>query len=467
MRDHQDPEPPVGDDHLQGGPAEDAEERDGFDVPEWVSEFRRLYVEPKTRAAVKKETHRHGRRAGTPAVPVSGSAPLTVPDHVDPTAPGPDTWEPPEQPMADEPLHSRSEVHRDRRSVPRGARATGRDPDTDRHEPAATGPPPSPSGSRSELRRARQAKARADRRMRLRRTVVVGVLVLVVAAVVTWLVARNREPVSASPAALVVPAVAVGLVQADGGAGVDGADGDSTGSAAGHAVASPDGAQAVSDAPQPEVVNPAPAPRATSSPAATTRPSAAPEPTPTATPSPAARGTGSMAWVEWGDVDGAQASGGRPVRVALEIEDGLDLDPEATATEIAGILVDDRGWQTVDDVRFVFVTPEEAARGEFDTRIGIASRLTTMDLCGSVQTKGFTSCYNGRVVINLDRWLLGVDAYAEHLDEYRVYVVDHEMGHYLGRGHEGCTGKGDPASVMVPQTLHLWGCQPNPYPVVG
>jgi hypothetical protein len=458
---HDDQGPELGPGGDVEGTDADGEERDGFDVPEWVSEFRRLYVEPKTRDAVKKDAYRYGRRA-LPPVHVSRAA-STPP--VDTSVPEPetsDTREPAEQPMADEPLRSRSELHRDRRSAPRG-RSASRGPETERHEPAGTAPP-TRSGSRSELRRARQQQARVERRMRLRRTIVVGVLLLVVAAVVTWLVARNREPVSASPAALVLPVVAVTAPPPSSGPG-GGAEVDGSAVLPLTATA-PDGARAESGVQQQEVVRRIPTPRASPSSETTVRAAAAPEPTPTPTPTPAARGTGSMSWVDWGEVEGTRTSGGRVVRVALEIEGGLDLDRASTATEIAGILVDDRGWQTAKDVRFVFVTPDEAARGEFDTRIGIASRLTTMDLCGTVQTRGFTSCYNGRVVINLDRWTLGVDAYAEHLDEYRVYVVDHEMGHYLGLGHDGCTGKGDLASVMVPQTLHLWGCQPNPYPVL-
>jgi hypothetical protein len=173
-----------------------------------------------------------------------------------------------------------------------------------------------------------------------------------------------------------------------------------------------------------------------------------------------------MSWVPWGEVAQTRTSGGTVVRVALELEGGLGLDAEETARTISDILVDERGWQTERNVRFVFQDPEEAERGEFDTRIGIASRQTTDALCDPLQTEGFTSCFNGRVVINLDRWMLGVDPYAGRLDEYRMYVVDHEVGHSFGLGHVGCPGAGDPAPVMVPQTLHLWGCRPNPYPVI-
>ena len=303
--------------------------------------------------------------------------------------------------------------------------------------------------------------------MRLRRTVVVGVLLLVVAAVVTWVVSRTREPVSASPAALVstaaapTPAPAAGTAAAA--AARPTADDGVSGTGGGRAQPLVQRRATVPVHSDDRLPDPGPTQRRGAT--ATSIPT--PTPTPTASPRPVARGTGSFTWVRWGEVPGTREVGGQVVRVALEVEGGLGLDERETASTVARILVDERGWQTERDVRFVFVTPGQAERGDYDTRIGIASRRTTTELCAPLETEGFTSCYNGRVVINLDRWMLGVDAYEGRLDEYRTYVVDHEVGHALGLGHDPCPEKGAPAPVMVPQTLHLWGCLPNPYPVVG
>jgi hypothetical protein len=437
------------------------DDQDGFDVPEWVSEFRRLYVEPKTRAALKDQSARRGRAGALPVPPAGGSGRSGA------TA---STGQVPEQPLADEPLRSRSAPTAERRSRRGGqpARRAGSAPPT---RDAAHDAPTSASdtGSRAAMRRAREERARAERRMRLRRTVVVGVLLLVVAAVITWVVSRTREPVSASPAALVSTAVAPTPAPAAGTAAAaarPAADDDGvSGTGGGRAQPLVQRRATVPVGSDDRPRDPGPAQRRSAT--ATSIPTPTPTPTPTASPRPVARGTGSFTWVRWGEVPGTREVGGQVVRVALEVEGGLGLDERETARTVARILVDERGWQTERDVRFVFVTPGQAERGDYDTRIGIASRRTTTELCAPLETEGFTSCYNGRVVINLDRWMLGVDAYEGRLDEYRTYVVDHEVGHALGLGHDPCPEKGAPAPVMVPQTLHLWGCLPNPYPVVG
>jgi len=67
-------------------------------------------------------------------------------------------------------------------------------------------------------------------------------------------------------------------------------------------------------------------------------------------------------------------------------------------------------------------------------------------------------------VLNLARWVTGAPSYAGRLTEYRQYLVNHEVGHTLGRGHERCPGPGRPAPVMLQQTKGLAGCARNTWP---
>lgn len=157
---------------------------------------------------------------------------------------------------------------------------------------------------------------------------------------------------------------------------------------------------------------------------------------------------------------------GRSVRVSVETEGGLPVDAAEFAAAVAATLSDPRGWQAVDKVRFVEVSPAELAKGAaVDVRIALASPETTDRLCAPLQTRGQVSCHNGgRAVINLTRWQLGAQAYGADLAGYRTYVVNHEVGHSLGHGHAYCAGPGKVAPVMMQQTYGLKGCTAWPWP---
>ena len=106
-----------------------------------------------------------------------------------------------------------------------------------------------------------------------------------------------------------------------------------------------------------------------------------------------------------------------------------------------------------------------------DFRVTLTSSLTVRKLCG-YDLPYETSCYNGdlaRVVINDARWVRGAVAYKGNLARYRLYVINHEVGHALGNGHVQCPRNGALAPVMMQQTLGVTTpgvgtCTPNPYP---
>ena len=81
------------------------------------------------------------------------------------------------------------------------------------------------------------------------------------------------------------------------------------------------------------------------------------------------------------------------------------------------------------------------------------------------------SCRVGRnVIINQTRWLHASppwNAAGRSLRDYRHMVVNHETGHWLGKGHANCPRRGAPAPVMMQQSKGTNGCTFNPWPTLG
>ena len=175
-------------------------------------------------------------------------------------------------------------------------------------------------------------------------------------------------------------------------------------------------------------------------------------------------GTGSIRVLA---VPGPQSkASGRVVRYTVEVEKGLGVDEAQVARSVRQVLLDERGWQGKDGIRFVNVSPaEEKAGGRVDIRVTLASPGLTDRLCAPLKTLSQVSCWNGgRSVLNLRRWQLGDDSYGDDVERYRIYQVNHEVGHGLGHQHRSCPAKGERAPVMVQQTLDLQGCKPWPFP---
>ncbi len=159
----------------------------------------------------------------------------------------------------------------------------------------------------------------------------------------------------------------------------------------------------------------------------------------------------------------APAPGAGTVRsVRVEVEEGLPVDGEVFAQAVLSTLNDARGWGATDGVTFSRTAADDAS-----IRVVLASPATTDRLCAPLQTEGLYSCGNsstGVAVLNFHRWVSGAADFGDDVVTYRHYLVNHEVGHVLGHGHESCPAPGEVAPVMVQQTITTDGCLPNGWP---
>jgi hypothetical protein len=159
------------------------------------------------------------------------------------------------------------------------------------------------------------------------------------------------------------------------------------------------------------------------------------------------------------------SGGGTLYKYRVEVEQATTLSAASVAAVVDQTLADPRGW-TAGGSRFQRVT---LPRNQVNMIVMLATPATVDKLClryGGLNTGGTVSCRAGvYVIINLTRWNTGVKSYGSDVAGYRHLVLNHEIGHRLGKGHVSCPGAGQPQPVMM-QVYYtgLQGCVKNPWP---
>ncbi|WP_245793389.1 DUF3152 domain-containing protein [Streptomyces pini] len=174
---------------------------------------------------------------------------------------------------------------------------------------------------------------------------------------------------------------------------------------------------------------------------------------------------------------------GEVVRYRVDVEDGLPLDGELFAEAVHRTLNDERSWSHGGARTFERVSGKSERSGGAGKPGGgdpvfvitLASPSTTAQWCArsgldtTVDNVSCDSASTERIMINAYRWARGAETFGpDRIREYREMLINHEVGHRLGKGHVNCPREGALAPVMMQQTKYLTvggaTCRPNAWP---
>jgi len=147
----------------------------------------------------------------------------------------------------------------------------------------------------------------------------------------------------------------------------------------------------------------------------------------------------------------------RTLTYSISVQGVVHSDLRTFTDTVASTYADARGWAGA-GLEFVRVP----AGGDFTV---VLTQAALMPSYGPDCDPRW-SCREGRfVAINDDRFDGGSPFWPGPVAEYRHMVINHETGHWLGFGHEGCNGAGQLAPLMMQQSKGVAACTPNPWPL--
>lgn len=160
----------------------------------------------------------------------------------------------------------------------------------------------------------------------------------------------------------------------------------------------------------------------------------------------------------------SSAKTGEVKNFIVRVETSLKLNANDIAKQVEATLSDDRSWAAGGAFRFNAVTNPAKA----DFAVYIVTPGQADGFCAPIATQMTWNCLSGnRIVLNSDRWTLGAPGFVPGasdtvaLANYRAYLINHMVGHWLGHKHETCTSAGSRAPIMLQQDQNLNGCTPS------
>lgn len=129
--------------------------------------------------------------------------------------------------------------------------------------------------------------------------------------------------------------------------------------------------------------------------------------------------------------------------------------------KLAATYADVRGWNDSGQIAFRHVD----SGCQYTVWMAASSQMTSF---GAICDDYYNCQVGTNVVMNYDRWTSATPPWNQtggSLEDYHTLMIDHETGHRLGfLDNPTCPGAGQPAPVMMQQSIDLKGCIFNIWP---
>jgi hypothetical protein len=148
----------------------------------------------------------------------------------------------------------------------------------------------------------------------------------------------------------------------------------------------------------------------------------------------------------------------RVITYSIAQRGAVSSDFEAFIDTVVRAYTDPRGWSLSGTIEFRRVS------GAADFTLWLASPDAMTSFSDGCSPNW--SCRVGRdVIVNDLRFRDGSPFWQGTLSDYRVLLVNHETGHWIGFDHDSCGGLDTLAPIMMQQSKGVGECTGNPWPL--
>lgn len=144
------------------------------------------------------------------------------------------------------------------------------------------------------------------------------------------------------------------------------------------------------------------------------------------------------------------------------VEDNIKISTTNFIKTVESILTDKRTWKKYE---FINVTGDNSNKKYKNFFLLILCSPAVIKKECNFHGLSCTNMSTKVVYINSHRWKRGAKKSGYSLEDYRIYLINHEVGHILGHHHKKCDGKGNKIPVMNQATKGIGTCKPNIWPL--